>query len=238
MNRVVTKDIVGNELVQRLLPHCHRRKYPAKSTIIRQGSPTGDLFYLVSGSVTVLLEDENGHEIVMAYLHPGDFFGEIGLFNSDIGRTAVVRAKTRCDVAQIGYAKLRSLPEVFPELLVAMSSQLASRLRMTNRKLSNLAFMDVSGRVARALIDLCNEPDAMTHPDGMQLRITRQELGRIVGCSREMVGRVLKEMETSHLITTHGKTIVVLGARPKAYGVITGGMTGTGRGAQRTSGGS
>jgi hypothetical protein len=72
----------------------------------------------------------------------------------------------------------------------------------------------------------------------MRLRITRQELGRIVGCSREMVGRVLKEMETSHLITTHGKTIVVLGARPKAYGVITGGMTGTGRGGQRTSGGS
>ena len=235
MNQMVTKGIVGNELVQKLLSHCHRRKYPAKATIIRQGSPTGDLFYLVSGSVTVLLEDENGHEIVMAYLHPGDFFGEIGLFNSDIGRTAVVRAKTRCDVAQIGYGKLRSLPEIFPELLVAMSSQLASRLRMTNRKLSNLAFMDVAGRVARALIDLCNEPDAMTHPDGMQLRITRQELGRIVGCSREMVGRVLKEMEASHLITSHGKTIVVLGARPKAYGVITGGMTGANRSGQKPS---
>ena len=75
----------------------------------------------------------------------------------------------------------------------------------------------------------------MTHPDGMQLRITRQELGRIVGCSREMVGRVLKEMEVSHLITSHGKTIVVLGARPKAYGVITGGMTGANRSGQKPS---
>ncbi len=57
------------------------------------------------------------------------------------------------------------------------------------------------------------KPDAMTHPDGMQLYISRQEIGRIVGCSREVVGRVLKEMEENHLITAHGKTIVVFGTR-------------------------
>ena len=61
------------------------------------------------------------------------------------------------------------------------------------------------------LLDLCKEPDAMTHPDGMQIRITRQELGRIVGCSREMVGRVLKTLEEQHLISVSGKTIVVFG---------------------------
>jgi CRP/FNR family cyclic AMP-dependent transcriptional regulator len=53
----------------------------------------------------------------------------------------------------------------------------------------------------------------MTHPDGMQIRVTRQELGRIVGCSREMVGRVLKEMEQKGLLEAHGKTIVVYGTR-------------------------
>ena len=73
--------------------------------------------------------------------------------------------------------------------------------------------MDVTGRVARTLLDLCEQPDAMTHPDGMQIRITRQELGRIVGCSREMVGRVLKNLEEQGLITAQGKTIVVFGAR-------------------------
>ena len=73
--------------------------------------------------------------------------------------------------------------------------------------------MDVTGRVARALLDLSKEPDAMTHPDGMQIRITRQELGRIVGCSREMVGRVLKNMEEQGLIDVAGKTIVVFGTR-------------------------
>ena len=53
----------------------------------------------------------------------------------------------------------------------------------------------------------------MTHPDGMQIRITRQEIGRIVGCSREMVGRVLKTMEEQGLISVKGKTIVVFGTR-------------------------
>lgn len=102
---------------------------------------------------------------------------------------------------------------VFPDLLFAISSQLANRLRKMNRKIGDLAFMDVSGRVARSLLDLCKEPDAMTHPDGMQIRTTRQELGRIVGCSREMVGRVLKTLEEQHLISVSGKTIVVFGVR-------------------------
>ncbi|HAU02592.1 MAG TPA: transcriptional regulator Crp, partial [Porticoccaceae bacterium] len=78
---------------------------------------------------------------------------------------------------------------------------------------SDLAFLDVTGRVARTLLDLCKEPDAMTHPDGMQVKITRQEIGRIVGCSREMVGRVLKELEGQGLVSVAGKTMVVFGTR-------------------------
>ncbi len=90
---------------------------------------------------------------------------------------------------------------------------MAVRLRKTSRKVRDLAFTDVQGRVARTLLDLCKEPDAMTHPDGMQIKITRQELGRIVGCSREMVGRVLKSVEEDQLISVSGKTIVVFGTR-------------------------
>ena len=53
----------------------------------------------------------------------------------------------------------------------------------------------------------------MTHPDGMQIKITRQEIGRIVGCSREMVGRVLKDLEDQGLVGVKGKTMVVYGTR-------------------------
>ena len=100
-----------------------------------------------------------------------------------------------------------------PEFLFAISKQIAQRLRDTTRKVSDLAFLDVTGRVARTLLDLCKEPDAMTHPDGMQIKITRQEIGRIVGCSREMVGRVLKDLEERELVSVAGKTMVVFGTR-------------------------
>ena len=96
-----------------------------------------------------------------------------------------------------------------------IASQLAIRLRRTSRKVSDLAFTDVKGRVAKTLLDLCSSPEAITHPDGMQISITRQELGRIVGCSREMVGRVLKSLEEDHLISVSGKTMVIFGKRDK-----------------------
>lgn len=200
-------------VLDRFLNNCHRRTYPAKSVIINAGDISEELFYLTSGSVSVVIEDNDGHEIILAYLNAGDFFGEIGMFDERNERSAWVRARTKCEVASMSYDRLRGLASDYPEVLFAMLSQLALRLRNTSRKVGDLAFTDVSGRVARALLELCEQPDAMTHPDGMQIRITRQELGRIAGCSREMVGRVLKNLEEQHLITAAGKTIVVFGVR-------------------------
>ena len=199
--------------ITRFLEHCHRRTYPAKHVIIKEGDPSNDIYFIIHGSVTVMIEDYKGREIVLAYLNPGDFFGEIGLFDKDHVRTAFVRAKTKSEIAMVSYEKLKGMTELFPDLLFAISAQMAMRLRRTSRKVSDLAFMDVKGRVARTLLDLCREPDAMTHPDGMLVKITRQELGRIVGCSREMVGRVLKDLEEDHLLSVSGKSIVVFGTR-------------------------
>mgnify|MGYP002621134032 FL=1 len=203
----------GMASLERFLEHCHRRHYPAKSVIIYAGDKPDVLYYIIDGSVSVLIEDEDGHEIVLAYLNKGDFFGEMGLFSDDPNRSAWVRTRSACEVAEISYNKFRQLYTEHPDIMFAMASQMASRLRNTSRKVSDLAFMDVTGRVARTLLDLCKQPDAMTHPDGMQIRITRQEIGRIVGCSREMVGRVLKAMEEQELISVKGKTIVVFGTR-------------------------
>jgi len=202
-----------NTTISNFLEHCHRRRYPGKSLIIYAGDKPDVLYYIVEGSVTVLIEDDSGHEIVLSYLNSGDFFGELGLFGEQANRSAFVRARTQCELAEISYQRFRQLSETDPKILFELASQMALRLRKTSRKVGDLAFMDVTGRVARTLIDLCKEPDAMTHPDGMQIRITRQELGRIVGCSREMVGRVLKILEEQHLITASGKTIVVFGTR-------------------------
>jgi CRP/FNR family cyclic AMP-dependent transcriptional regulator len=128
-------------------------------------------------------------------------------------RTAWVKAKTECEVAELSYNKFTELSRRDSGMLFALTSQLVDRLNKTTQKVGDLAFLDVTGRVARTLLELCNEPDAMTHPDGMQIKITRQEIGRLVGCSREMVGRVLKTLEDQGLVSVKGKTMVVFGTR-------------------------
>ena len=200
--------------LENFLSHCHKKRYPARTSIIHVGELSDTLYYLTKGSVSVTIEDDEGREMIMAYLNEGDFFGEMGLFDDENAeRTACVRAKTPCEVAEISYVRFRELAASDTELIFRIFRQMAERLTRTTRKAGDLAFLDVTGRVAGTLLDLCKQPDAMTHPDGMQIKITRQEIGRIVGCSREMAGRVLKALEEQALISVAGKTIVVFGTR-------------------------
>lgn len=202
--------------VEDFLRYCQRRDYKSKSTILREGDSSDYLYLILDGSVSVMVEDEadKDHKMVVAYLNHGEFFGEMGLFaKGDGGRSAMIVAKTQCEVAEISYQKFHQIRGQFPDILFAIADQMSERLRQTTRKLKDLAFVDVSGRIAHTLLDLCKEPDAMTHPDGMQIKITRQELGKIVGCSREMAGRVLKTLQEDGLVTASGKTMVVFGTR-------------------------
>ena len=203
-----------------LFSGCHRREFAANASVVSAGEPSTALYYLVEGSVSVLIEDDEGHEMVLAYLHAGDFFGEIGLFDERHERSAWVRTRTPTVIAVLPYERLRTLTAESPELVFAMLSQTSLRLRDTNRKLGDLAFRDVAGRIAHALLELCEQPDATTHPGGVAIRVTRQELGRIVGCSREMASRVLRSFEEQRLVAVDGRTVVIRGAhRPRGPGL-------------------
>ncbi len=203
--------------VESFLRHCQRQDYKAKSVIVREGEASESLYLILDGSVSVMVEDEADpdHKLVVSYLNYGDFFGEMGLFGGADGevRSAAIVAKTHCEVAEISYARFHQIRSQYPDILFAIAQQMGVRLRQTTRKLKDLAFVDVAGRIAHTLLDLCKEPDAMTHPDGMQIKITRQELGKIVGCSREMAGRVLKTLAEDGLVSVSGKTMVVFGTR-------------------------
>ncbi|XOD70275.1 MAG: cAMP-activated global transcriptional regulator CRP [Sodalis sp. (in: enterobacteria)] len=202
-----------DSILEWFLSHCYIHKYPSKSTLIYQGEKAETLYYIFKGSVAVLIKDEEGKEMILSYLYQGNFIGELGLFEEGQERSAWVRAKTPCEVAEISYRKFRQLIQVDPEILMRLSSQMASRLQVTSEKVGNLVFLDVTGRIAQSLLNLAKQPDSITHPDGMQIKITRQEISKIVGCSRETVGRVLKMLENQNLISAHGKTIVVYGTR-------------------------
>lgn len=202
--------------VEEFLRYCEVRDYPNRSTILREGEASDQLYLILDGSVSVMVEDdqEEGHKMVVSYLNLGDFFGEMGLFaDEEEARSAEVTTREASKVAIISYERFMKIKAQFPDILFAIATQMATRLRKTTFKLKNLAFVDVSGRIAHTLMDLSKQPDAMTHPEGMQIKITRQELGKIAGCSREMAGRVLKALEQEGLVSVSGKTIVVFNAR-------------------------
>ena len=208
----LTLNSTGFTNIEEFMASAHKRKYPKGSTIIYAGEESESIYYIIKGSVTVLIEDDSGREIIVAYLNEGDFFGEMAMFGEGT-RTAWVKSKTDCEVAELANAKFVDISQRDSGMLYELATQLADRLDKTTQKVGDLAFLDVTGRVARTLLDLCEQPDAMTHPDGMQIKITRQEIGRIVGCSREMVGRVLKTLEDQGLVSVKGKTMVVFGTR-------------------------
>ncbi len=215
---LITPSNINQEALNAFLHLCHTRAYPAKTTVIRPGDQGDKLLFIVEGSVSISVNDEDGHELILAYLNKNDFIGDIGVFKGPEIRNVTVKSRTRCQFAEITYERFKhalkhELREHATDILFMLGEHLSTRLLITSRKYRNLAFMDVEGRIAHTLLELCKEPDAITHPDGMQLSITRQEIGRIVGCSREMAGRVLKELAEKKLITAHGKTIVVFGTR-------------------------
>lgn len=207
---------VDREAIVQLLSICERRHFEPKQVVMHPGDEGATLFYVIDGSLSISTEDEEGRELILTYVNPGDFLGELGLFMKPREREVMVRTRSICQLAEVHYDRLRhaldnELREHALAIMTAIGSKLAYRLLQTRRKVLQLAFLDTQGRVAKAIMDLCDEPDAVSHPDGTVIRITRQELSRIVGCSREMAGRVMKALEEDGMLKASGKTIVVLG---------------------------
>jgi CRP/FNR family cyclic AMP-dependent transcriptional regulator len=110
-----------NPTLERFLEHCHRKRYPNRSVIFHAGDPPDTLYYIIQGSVRVMLEDDFGHELVLAYLNKGDFFGEMGLFGTE-QRSALVVARENCEVAEMSYTKFRHLAQQDPAPAVKLST--------------------------------------------------------------------------------------------------------------------
>lgn len=205
-------------VLDRFLGYCHRRRYPPRTDVFRPGDPAGTLYYVVNGSVSIITEEDNDRELVLGYFGVGEFVGEMGLFIESDRREVILRTRSQCELGEISYERLYQLFDGplagdATKLLYAIGAQLSRRLLDTSRKAGRLAFLDVTDRIIRTLHDLTREPEAMSHPQGTQLRVSRQELARLVGCSREMAGRVLKKLQVDGVLHARGKTVVLYGTR-------------------------
>ena len=191
-----------------LLAHCHRRQYQRKDVILHGGTPSDSLLYFVKGVAKVAIINGKGQEMIMTYLGPGEFAGEMGVFCPQVPRSAWVIAHTDCDIASLPYPVFHDLAAKHSHLLYAIGHQLSVRLIKTTQRTSDFAFRDVVGRIRECLRELSQLAAKAKH-EGVTIHYTRQELALMAGCTREMAGRALKALEEAGLVRVHGKSIQV-----------------------------
>jgi len=210
---ILMQDIKEQNALEHFLQYCLIQTYPPRQTFIRAGEQNDMLYYIIEGSVSINSQVE-GRGLVYTYLNQGEFIGEVGFFHELQIKEVDVKTRCRSTLASISYPEFRYLlqNELLYDavnLLFIIGRQLATRLLLVSRNFCDLAFMDTEGRIARCLLDLSREPEAVEVPEGAKIHVTRKELSRLVGCSREIAGKFLKDLEARQLIAIEGKDIIV-----------------------------
>jgi CRP/FNR family transcriptional regulator, cyclic AMP receptor protein len=175
-----------------------RRRVPRGEIIVEQMHRSNALFILMSGEARVYIADARQREVTLATLHPGDHLGEMSLID-DQPHSATVAAETACEVLTLGRAQFAACLPRSNSLAFAILLGLVRRLRFADRHITNLALLDVYGRVARTLLEMAEEVDGQML---IRHRVSRDKLSKVIGASREMTGRVLRSLERSGAIRT------------------------------------
>ena len=176
-----------------------KRRFKRGEAIVEQGKKSDALSIILTGRARVFTTDTRGREVILATLNPGDYIGEMSLIDNK-PHSATVRAQVQTDALVLGREEFASCLPENGSMAYAVMKGLVQRLRHADRNIESLALMDVYGRVARALLEFASE-DA----EGKSVirdRVSRQDLAKLVGASREMVSRVMKDLEERGLIET------------------------------------
>ena len=182
-----------------------RKSAPRSTTIMAGGDPTDSLYIVLSGRLKVMMSDAEGKEVILSILGPGEFFGEMGLID-DEPRSATVVTIEPCELLSIAKRDFKkSLAENF-EMNMAVMRGLVKRLREADRKIGSLALLDVYGRVARLLLDMAETVDG---EKVVTKRLPKQDIAKMIGASREMVSRVMKDLQLGGFIEVQGARIVL-----------------------------
>jgi CRP/FNR family cyclic AMP-dependent transcriptional regulator len=182
-----------------------RRSLTRGATVMVAGDQTDSLYIILSGRLKVMMSDAEGKEVILSILGPGEFFGEMGLID-DSPRSASVVAIEPCELLAIAKRDFnKCLAENF-EMAMAVMRGLVRRLREADRKIGSLALLDVYGRVARLLLDMAENVDGQKM---VTKRLPKQDIAKMIGASREMVSRVMKDLQLGGYIEMRGSSIVL-----------------------------
>ena len=174
------------------------------ATLVTRKSVTRGATIMVAG-LKVMMSDAEGKEVILAILGSGEYFGEMGLID-DAPRSASVVSIESCELLCVAKREFkRCLAENF-EMSMAVMRGLVKRLREADRKINSLALLDVYGRVARLLIDMSEEVDGHKV---VTKRLPKQDIAKMIGASREMVSRVMKDLQLGGFIEMRGSAILL-----------------------------
>ena len=181
-----------------------RKPYPKNSTVVAAGDPADALYIVISGRLKVIMSDKEGKEVILAILNQGDFFGEMGLIDQ-APRSATVVAIDSCELLTMTRADFTKCLQKNFDLTMNVILGLVKRLRDADRKIGSLALMDVCGRVARLLMEMAETVDGQK----VVTKLPKQQIAKMVGATREMVTRVMKEMERGGHIEVRAHQILL-----------------------------
>ena len=189
------------------------RSYRKNAVLINEGESGGSLFVLLKGSVKVFAMDESGREITYGTVHAGDYFGEMSLDGGP--RSASVMTLEPCTCAVLSRSDVSEHLAEEPEFAINLVVQVIRRARSATETARKMALLNVYGRLV-ALLDECRGDAAEGSATTLE-SITHQDIANRVGASREMVSRLLKDLEKGGYIELGIRRITLLKKLPSRW---------------------
>lgn len=202
------------EDIREISSHAANRSYQKNTIVIHEGDVSDSLYVILSGKVKIFLSDEDGKEVDLNTLGPGEYFGELAAIDES-PRCASVITLQNSKFAVISKRDFETCLIKNPEIAVRVIDELTKRFRALTENVKSLALMDVYGRVARTLLNLASKGD-----DGLMVikqKLTQRDLANMVGASREMVSRILKDLTRGGYISIKNKNITIQEKLPAAW---------------------
>lgn len=186
-----------------------RRRYGKGDIVMQKDEPGHSLFIVERGSVRIYVPSAQGNDLILAVLGPGDFFGDISLLD---GRPRSASAAVAVDTTLLMLERSDFIALITrrPAAAMAVLEAVARRLRETDEMASDLAFLDVAGRLAKRLLDLASA-HGVERGGGVliDLPVTQEEMANMIGVTRESVNRNLSDFKRLGLISSQGRRIIV-----------------------------
>ncbi len=189
------------------------RSFPKSAVLINEGDRSDSFFVIQSGRVKIYVSDDEGREVILNIQGPGEYFGEIALIDQ-APRSASVMTLEAAKVSVLSKPDFERCLAENPRIAVELIRSLAQRVRALTDSVKDLALLDVYGRVARTLVKLASE-------NGGELkiaqRLTHDDIAKMVGASREMVSRIMRDLVKGGYIQVENKIITISGKLPAAW---------------------